>query len=93
MADFALPSPISRPAGRIGLAALVMVLLAAIAIPLGTADAAGGEPIGHLDSVKTSGNTATIRAWAIDRDTPTTPVTSRSAIATSRAHKAMSYLT
>ncbi len=77
MAEYGLPSPTSRPAGRVGLAALVLIVLVAIAIPLSGADAAGGEPIGHLDSLTTSGNTATVKAWALDRDTPTTPVTVR----------------
>ena len=65
------------PAHRVGLAAVALAVLAALLYPLSGADAAPGAPIGHLDSMVASGGKVTVTAWAIDRDTPTTPVTVR----------------
>ena len=65
------------PAHRVALAAVALTVLAALLYPLSSAEAAAGAPIGHLDSMVASGDRVTVTAWAIDRDTPTTPVTVR----------------
>ncbi|MFA9565514.1 MAG: hypothetical protein ACERLM_12530, partial [Acidimicrobiales bacterium] len=74
---FPIPSIDVRSSQRIALAISALAVLAALLSPLSGADAASGAPIGHLDSIVTSGSKVTVTAWAIDRDTPTTPVSIR----------------
>ena len=72
-----IPSTGFRSSHRIALVVAVLAVVAALLSPLRAADAAPGAPIGHLDSIVTSGSKVTVTAWAIDRDTPTNPVTIR----------------
>ena len=76
------PSPSDRPLApgptqRLLVAVVALMVLAALLYPAGRADAAPGAPIGYLDSMVASGSKVTVTAWAIDLDTPTTPVTVR----------------
>ncbi|MFA9565653.1 MAG: hypothetical protein ACERLM_13230, partial [Acidimicrobiales bacterium] len=55
----------------------VVVAMVAIAVPIGTAGAAGStRPIGNLEQVSISGGQMTIRGWTLDPD-GTAPIRAR----------------
>ena len=55
----------------------IVIAMVAIAVPIGTAGAAGStRPIGNLEQVSISGGQMTIRGWTLDRD-GTAPIRAR----------------